>query len=485
MIEISTLFLALVFGPQRIDVDVSPDVAAVEIVVDGQAVARLDSPPWAAIVDLGSALRTHRLEAIAFDDAGREIDRDQQFLNLGHRREGGGLELLEGKDGRPEAVSLRWESIGQRQPVQVQVYFDGEPLAHENSRRISLPSYEAADFHFVSAEFEFHDGTIRRSELGFGGRLGLEIASDLTTVVVSARGDAKPPKVQDLATAFRLQGNDTPLEVHGVEKGRAEVILVRDDGVQRDLDRLVGRITGGYGSSLRLQRTLARRKLDSVRDLRLFNKTLQEFARLPRKTTLRLLAPRAALLLPAGVSRDMFLISPPLDVSAQGFLYSAVQEPPQRAETQLASAVALAGKMAQGSQRPRAVLLILGRGGDDAPRDSGDVTPRAARAYLEDLGVPLFVWGFEPVPKGSGWGEVHSLGPADDQDDLWEARKRFEVLTSELGENLRQQRLVWVKGSHLPREIELAPGAENFMLVGRTAPDIFVGQTNRIDGRNR
>lgn len=458
MIEITTLFLALVFGPQIVELDVSAEVDEVEIVLDGRSMGRVAGPPWAARVDLGPELIAHRLKAIAYDERGRELDRAVTFVNLGHEDQGGTMALIEGPDGRPVAVSLGWESLGQREPVDAEVTFDGDVVSWDDPKRILLPGYDPDGFHFVSATLRFHDGSSSRKELGFGGPLG-NVSSQLTAVAVQATADARPPKAKQLATAFRLTPAGRRLQVHGVEKGQAEVILVRDTGIQPTLDALVRRISGGVAALVGRDRP-TQLTTESEPEDRLNSLTLRDFGKLPRKTQLRIMAPRGALLRPTGVSPDMFLISDPLDGHRRGLLGTVVQEPAQQFPKHLASAVALAGKVAQGSQRPRAVVLILGDGSDDVSH----VTPEAARAYLRDLGVPLFVWAFEPIPRNTGWGEILSLGPAE---VAWDTRKAFEDRVQELGDSLRRQRLVWLEGSHLPREIELSPEVKDVEIAGR------------------
>lgn len=463
MIEITTLFLSLVFGPQLVEIDVSPDVAAVEIVLDDNTVARLDGPPWEARVDLGPGLLAHRLEAVAFDDGGHEIDRAVRFVNLGHQRQGGRLVLLEGADGRPEAVQLGWESIGQREPVDVELFFDDEPVEIEDPQRIPLPDYEIGDFHFVSAVFHFHDGGTRRMEAGFGGRLGLEVSSALTAVSVQPTSGTRPPGLDRLEKAFRARGGSEPLPVHGLEKGSAEIILIRDDDVQPILEDLVQRVAGASPSGM-LERGFQRRsRARAGSGLPLQSGALQGFAKLPPSTRFRVLAPKAALLQPLGVSPDMFLVSDPIDAHARGLLTVTLEDPPQTRDTQLGSAVALAGMMAHGTQRPRAVVLILGEGG----RDVSSISSAAARGYLRDLGVPLQVWAFDPLPQNTGWGPIHSLGS---KDDLGEVKSRFSKLTHQLAGDLRRQRLVWLRGRYLPREIDIAQDVEGIEFAGRSQP---------------
>ena len=461
MIEIVTLFLSLVFGPQIVEVDVHPDVASVEIVLDGEIVGKLHGPPWSGWIDFGTDLRAHRLEAVAFGGDGRELDRAVRFLNLGHLRQAGRMLLVEDKRGRPEAVQLRWESVGQRAPIRLEMYFDGEPIPAGDPKRVELPSYDPDQFHFVSAVLHFDDGGTDRLELGFGGRLGMEVSTELTAISVLPHPGEKPPDEDKLARAFRHRETGRPLRVHGVEKGRAEVVFVRDIGVQRHFDDLVASLAGQPRDTAwmrgQAQQTMANNRSMSAR----LPESVGNVGRLPLRTKMRLLAPQAAPLMPVGVSADMFLVSPPLDTTDRGLLAVAVEEEPQQFEKQLASAVALAGLIAHGTNRPRAVVLLLG----DKGGDTSLTTPTGARAFLRDLAVPFFVWAFEPqATRLPDWGPIDSLGQPG---ELRQTKRSFNDAAEKLADALDQQRLVWIEGSYLPRDVELVPDIDTFSITGR------------------
>ncbi len=61
-------------------------IERLEFLLDGQAAGSDDTPPYAAVLDLGAEPRPRRLEAVAFDPAGREIARDATLLNAGPQR---------------------------------------------------------------------------------------------------------------------------------------------------------------------------------------------------------------------------------------------------------------------------------------------------------------------------------------------------------------------------------------------------------------
>ena len=82
MIEILTLFLGLVTGPQTAELAVGDRAAEVEVLLDGQPVATLDGPPWRLQVDLGEALLPHELLAVARDESGAELARARRWINI-------------------------------------------------------------------------------------------------------------------------------------------------------------------------------------------------------------------------------------------------------------------------------------------------------------------------------------------------------------------------------------------------------------------
>ena len=73
VIVFATLFLGLVDGEREITLDVAPEVAAVELVLDGTLVARLEQAPWAAKIDFGAGFLPHVLDARALDETGEVL----------------------------------------------------------------------------------------------------------------------------------------------------------------------------------------------------------------------------------------------------------------------------------------------------------------------------------------------------------------------------------------------------------------------------
>ena len=71
----TTLFMALMVGPQTVEVAVEGPVAEVEFLLDGRLVAVDEQPPWKARVDFGETLAPHVLEVVARNDRQQEVFR--------------------------------------------------------------------------------------------------------------------------------------------------------------------------------------------------------------------------------------------------------------------------------------------------------------------------------------------------------------------------------------------------------------------------
>lgn len=57
------------------------EAARIDLLLDGRRVASLEHPPYEAWIDLGRAVKPHRVEAVAFAADGRELGRDLQRIN--------------------------------------------------------------------------------------------------------------------------------------------------------------------------------------------------------------------------------------------------------------------------------------------------------------------------------------------------------------------------------------------------------------------
>ena len=472
MIELVSLLLGLVTGVKPIDLHVVGPVARVEVQLDGETIAELEGPPWSFDHDFGPRLMPHDLVAIAYDASGRELDRTTHWINLDQSTSRADLALIPDDEGKPAAIRISWESIGQLQPQQISVDFDGIPLSFDHPRHIPLPRYDLADFHFVTAQLLFADGTSSFLQAGFGGVLGDQLQTELTAVVVE-KEKGRIPDAEDLEGWFEARGR--PLQVHGVEKGKAQLVIVRDPSIQPQLDALAwylqDRSRPGANRKNRTAFDLtallnssqgdksSRPTVRGIRGSGGVSQRLRQFASLGTRAFVRFVSPESATLAPEGVLPEIFLHSPSFSSEDHSFASLTLLYPPQRFEVRFGDAIALAGMLAHASHGRRGVLLLLGDGSVDTSLYPKDL----ALEYLRHLGVPFHVARF----NGGGhpeWNDVLDLGSLEKPSD---AERQFARVVEDLSKQLDRQRTIWLVGRHLPQDIRLGPKAKGIRLVGR------------------
>jgi hypothetical protein len=448
MVQIAflTLFLGLAAGPQPVELAVrapaGQPVAAVEILLDGTPAARLAGPPWRAQLDFGADLLPHELVARALDAQGGELARVRQWINLPRSPAEVEVVVEAGTAGAGRTARLSWQSLDGREPESVTVTFDGRPLALGKDRRVTLPTVDLGVAHVLSVEVRFSAALVARRDLVVGGGGG-EVSTELTAVPLLA-GRGRLPPVGEL----RLTAAGRPLTVAAVEEGAAQLVVVRDLGTREAFHRL--------GS-------LGRRLKDPTGRTRSDPDYLRHDLTLGREDRVRLLWPSARRVEGAGLPAELFDAS--RDFTARdGGLYwilTRVSHPgEQTAGQRFADAVAVAGLQTLAGNGPRAVLLVLGKGGEDASR----LTPAQVRRYLAAVRVPLYVWSLVP-PRSSA--SAQAWGGATDVSTL--AGLRSAV--ARLQRDLAGQHIVWVDGLHLPQSIALAPGGPaGLEIAGAAAP---------------
>lgn len=445
-----SLFLGLVLGVQPVELAVGPEVAAVELRLDGDLVGRLDRPPWVVPVDLGARLAPRRLEAVARDAEGSELSRALQWLNLPRAQAEAHVVLEGGEDGRGVIARVNWESVVRERPRRLTVRFDGRPLEVADPARFVLPDHDPGRLHLLRVELEFASNLSTVAEQAFGGGYGNETATELTAVPVSVEPPERDLSVDGLAGLLRV--GKIPLTPVAAEAGPAEVVLVMDREAQAPLLRLA-RLWAAEMAVPQWDSRGHSRRIASV-------SLLRHAMRLHEGQTLRFLWPFTHK---ADRSADrsrlryaLFARSedhPPADGGVL-WLLTAAQQPAFSADEQrLADAVAVAGMSAAARGRRRAVVLLLG----ETPSDASQFEPSTVRSYLSALGVPLYVWsvGKASAATEAAWGEVRSVNG--------EARLRAEVET--VARDLDRQRIVWVDGLHLPQEVSLSGQPKGLRLV--------------------
>jgi hypothetical protein len=443
MIAFASLFLGLMVGVRPVTVIVGGSVASVSIELDGHQVGRLVDAPWTLEVDFGREFEPHELVARAFDDEGSEVATVRQWVNL--PRPPAEIEVLLDRDekGRAVAARLAWASVLGTPPLRVAVTFDGRPLTVDADRRVALPPHDPETTHVLSVLLEYPNEVRSRSDVVLGGGSAGEAKSELTAVPVRTP-DGSAPKVEALKGRLLKQGE--PLTVAAVERGPAEVILVRElDSVEalRRLRRLgVARaLPGGFG----------------MPGGRAGVSTAGDRTALDVDDRIRILWPVARPAAATPTASELFDTSREFTGRSGGFrfLLTRVDYPGESPQPRrYADAVALAGLRAFSSYSRRAVVLVLpSTGRDESVFDAGSV-----QRYLERLHVPLYVWSFaEPSgrPMEKAWGEAEDIS----------SLSGLERAVAKLRKDLDHQSIVWIEGRHLPQEIGVAAGERELALA--------------------
>jgi len=358
-----------------------------------------------------------------------------------------------GADGRGAVARITWESVAAATPRAVTAVLDGQPVQVSNPRRVELPPFDPEQLHFLRVELEFTDIVSAVAEATFGGVYQDASRTELTALpVVPVEGAPRTLRAEDLEGWFATVAGE-PLPPVAVEDGPGEVVFVLDGAAQREIWKLGWTISLlGARDSIgpipthppppgaprdRMPIGAGRPNLSKLRyDLQL-----------GKGQALHLLWPVAE----AGAARgdrpaaELFPRAedhPPGDGGVLWLLSEATQPAMSLADQRLVDAVAVAGMTATLRARRRAVVLVL----SEHPADASRLRPANVRSYLEQLGVPLYVWVFGKVsePMRQAWGErVRSV----------DARHRLAAAVREVSTAVGRQRIVWFDGQYLPQEI--------------------------------
>lgn len=431
MIAFVSLFLGLVSGSQIVEVAVAERVAAVELRLDGEVVARLAGEPWKAEIDFGPELRTRQLVAVARDGSGAEVDRAVQLVNV--PRSGAEVEiLLDGwRGGRPRSARLIWRTRRLLEPESILVTLDGRALDVADPRHIELPALDPQTLHFISAEVTFPGNQSSTAHAIFGGRYREQLESELTAVPVLL--DRRRLQSPEESRAWLRRPDGEPLQVVAVEDDPAQLFVVRDEAALKKLRRL--------DRALRAERKREYRRLG-----------------LEAEDKVLLMSARAMVAAHPEVDYELYPIARAVGLDEAPFpellsFYSVGKK--TTTEQRLSDAVAVAGVRAAAGGRRRAVLLVVSRCAEPSGHWSGD----AVRRYLAELRVPLEVWTTERRDSKSG-------GFCRDARQLLDTETYMGAL-SRLRRLLGRQQILWVEGRHLPREIVLADGVPATEVVQR------------------
>lgn len=300
----------------------------------------------------------------------------------------------------------------------------------------------------------------------------------VSSVVVEIEG--RPPAIE--AMDGWLLARDEPARVLALDRGPAEIVVVRDPAAQEWLVRMAeiflqteaavrlpselsGAVVSLDREAFKQLANSSFRDAPSRHRLAMAWESWQRFLRLDADTAVRFLSPVAAPASTVEKRKQIFNVTRPLDAEVDGVLYHLARIRPLEFELRISDAVALAGLEAHGSRGRRAVLVLL----TDVASGRSRYQPQDARRYLEALGVPLFVWSFEqPFPEWNGTqiidyrNKKETISPAKSRDFMRRIGRGFD----ELRNSLEKQRVVRLQGTHLPQDIELSPRARGIRLAG-------------------
>lgn len=441
MIAFATLLLGLISGVYPIEVTVGGAVTAVEITLDGAPAGRLEGPPWVARVDLGSDLRPREMTARGLDAEGREVARVTQWLNLPRPPAEVEIVLENGANGAPKAAVLTWQSVSGVKPASIGLTLDGRPLVVDEKGYAPLPPSNLKVLHVLTAELWFPPGLLARKDVVFGGEYGSEVSTELTAVPVRVRQGASLPPIERLEGWFASAGQ--PLPVAAVEDGPGKVVFVRLPSGTEILDKL---LPGSRRPSVFNSRSgIQSGSEDRARGFR-------NEMRLGKDDKVRFLSLSSNPFRNSRVPAELFDMSREIGYEEGGVFWhltngrllagSAVEK------RRVADAVAVAGLQAAAENYRRAVVLVLGRDGEDASHYAPDVV----RKYLESIHVPLFVWSL----YGPNTSAAKRWGEAEDISSVY----KLSAAVARLRAELESQRIVWLEGRHLPQAIALSPSAQ-------------------------
>ncbi|MCP3962494.1 MAG: hypothetical protein GY719_32025 [bacterium] len=311
------------------------------------------------------------------------------------------------------------------------------------------------------------------------------VASDGRTPVAIVFEGSEPPEASDMRGWFAVSGE--PVEVLTIEKGPAEVVVIRDPAAQAHLDLLAGHF---LESRLRLplpkndnrlawdprilqlgedEFVAAAREAFGVRrgrlpntDLKAAREALRESFDLGQGAHVRFVAPRAAPVSRTVEPMNVFNITPSFLARELGFLTFVKRAPSLPHVLRVSDAVALAGEELGESGRRRAVVVMIeGTSADQSLYETASV-----REHLERSQVPVFVWTFGFSAYAESWSGAREIAAGAGLVDPVVALEQFEVASRELRATLEKQRIVWVAGSHPIWEVRLTAAARGMRLAG-------------------
>ena len=197
-----TLFLGLITGVHPVELTVAdPEVARIELLLDGAAVGSLTGAPWTLTADLGDELAPHELAAVGFDSEGREVaGRGSGSTCPATAPRSSWCSRATG--GQVERARLIWSSVDVARPETARVFLDGAEIEGVDPRGFSLPRYDVSIPHLLQAEVQLGD-TMARAQAVIGGGPGSAVSRDLTALPLYLEEGAKLPEPAEIQAGSR------------------------------------------------------------------------------------------------------------------------------------------------------------------------------------------------------------------------------------------------------------------------------------------
>jgi len=436
-LRILTYPIGLVTGNHTIETDLGVTGDPAELYLDGVPVCSLQGSNSRCTVDLGDAPHVHLLELVRRDASGRVKATASRWVN----RPGQEAELAIQLDARdPRGIcggKALWSHPLKNDPVLLEVAQDGLILRiRDDGRSFRFPCPDANQPHVISASAIFSDG--RRAEaVAVSGGFGGHTETGLTAVAL----ESSPPGTDPCAQVLAEFGE----EVKQVADGGSEIVFVLDPTAgYRTL------MASGWSKGMMPTTTTSTKQFDSLvqqgskgSEARPKNSWKRAEATFIDANKMWFVLPDDNLQRANGFGQGRMNWLPML------FNFGPVKLPD---EARLADAVAASGLVAAAGPRKRAVVLVLG---NRAERDRSGFTADQARAYLAEVGVPLYVFRN---------GKLHDDGwppgmPVRNMEAMADA---LEVVKADL----EVQCVAWFPGQMHPNEI-VAALPEGIEIAGR------------------
>lgn len=190
----------------------------VELVLDGEKIARDATPPYVMIVDLGPTPRPGILEAVARDRAGREIARDRAEINQGSARLA--VRLLEPRRNRPSDRVVVEVAVPSKERLdRIELYLDDDLFATLRAATLGGPPYthpfpaDAPTAVFLRAVAHLASGATAEDIVFLDARHLEEIDVDLVELYTSVLGPRGRPVLGLGVDDFRVLEDGEPQDI--------------------------------------------------------------------------------------------------------------------------------------------------------------------------------------------------------------------------------------------------------------------------------